>query len=103
MSEYGESFLNITRHKKMNLVSDVIPTKVNANVSLTCPVSSDFVVLFENVVEVFGMFTAHVFYAKVVNSEDKLERSFMAPKSRNKFALVVSMFVQAFFEEFIGE
>jgi hypothetical protein len=50
------------------------------------------------------MFFVDVFDTEVINNQCELYGScVMLPKARYKFALLVSVFVEAFLEEFVGQ
>ncbi len=88
----------------MDLAIVVVPIQCYPNVPFSCPISHKFVVFFECVLETLCMFFADLFDAKVIENQFELY-GFCAvlPKSRYQFALSVSVFVEAFFEEFIGQ
>jgi hypothetical protein len=61
-------------------------------------------VFLECIFEMLGIFLPNVFYAKVVDNQDELYRSCVVfPKARYQFALLVTMFVQTFLEDFVGQ
>ncbi len=75
-----------------------------SNELFACPIACKFVVFFECVLEMLCMFFANIFDAKIINNQRELYGSCaVLPKSRYQFALLVSMFVEAFFEEFVGK
>jgi hypothetical protein len=74
------------------------------NVSFACPITCKFVVFFECVLKMLCMFFANVFDAKIIGNQCELYGSCVVlPKSWHQFALPVSMFIEAFFEEFVGQ
>ncbi len=74
------------------------------NVSFACLIKCKFVVFFECILEMLCMFFANVFDAKIVDNQCELYGSCVVlSKSRYQFALPVSMFVEVFFEEFVGQ
>jgi hypothetical protein len=78
----------------MNLLFCVVPIQCYPNVSCACQIARKFVAFLECIFEVFGMFFAKVFYAKVVNNQCELYLSFvMLPKARYQLALLVTVFV----------
>ncbi len=82
----------------------VVPIKCYPDVSFACPIACKFVVFFECIFEMLCMFFANVFDAEIINNQCELYGSCaVLPKSRYQFALPVSMFVEAFFEEFVGQ
>jgi hypothetical protein len=88
----------------MDLVLVVVPIQCYPDVSFACPIACKFVVFFECVLEMLCMFFADVFDAKIIGSKCELYGSYVVlPKSRYQFALPVSVFVKAFFEEFVGQ
>ncbi len=77
---------------------------MNADVSPTLPVGGDFIIEAENFVKMFSVFFAYVLDSKIIYSENESDRTrFVAPETRDKFALEVSMFVQALLEELVGQ
>ena len=96
--------MHISRHVQMDLTFFVVPSHVYSYVSGSRPIGLDLVVFLENVHEVVNMLFSDVFYAEVVY--DKCERYWsrdVPPQTRHQFALKVSVFVEALFEEFICE
>ncbi len=86
------------------MVLVVVPIQCYPNVSFACPVTCKFVVFFECILEMLCMFFANVFDAEIINNQCELYVSCVVlPKSRYQFALPVSVFVEAFFEEFVGQ
>ncbi len=78
------------------MVLVVVPIQCYPDVSFACPIACKFVVFFE--------FFANVFDAKIINKQCELYGSCVVlPKSRYQFALPVSVFVEAFFEEFVDQ
>ena len=50
------------------------------------------------------MFFPDIFDAKIVNDQSELYWSpLVFPEARNQFALMVSVFVEAFLQQFVGE
>jgi hypothetical protein len=50
------------------------------------------------------LFFANIFDAEVINNQCELDGSCVVlPKARYQFALLVSVLVEAFFEEFVGQ
>jgi hypothetical protein len=82
----------------------VVPIQFYPNLSFACPIACKFVVFFECILEMLCMFFANVFDAKIIDNQCELYGSYVVlPKSRYQFALPVSVFVEAFFDEFIGQ
>ena len=76
----------------MHLSFVVVPVQCDPNVLCSCPIAGEFVMFFERVFEMLGVFLANVLHPKVVH-----------PKTRYQFALLVAVFVQTFLEEFVGQ
>ena len=94
-----EGFCHITQHGEVHLPFGVVPIECDANVPVTCPISSDHVVLLEDGEEVIRMFAASVFDPKVIDHKRKLDRAmFVAPEARDQLALEVPVCVEAFFK-----
>ena len=88
----------------MYLAASVVPVKRDSNVSLTCPVCCDFVILLEHLHQVLGMLLADVFDPEVVYHESELDGPpLVLPKAGYKFALVVPVFVESSLEELVGK
>ncbi len=82
----------------------VVPIQCYPDVLFACPIACKFVVFFECILEMLCMFFANVFDAKIIDNQCELYGSCVVlPKSRYQFALQVSVFVEAFFEEFVGQ
>ena len=102
--ELYECFLDVIWHVQVYLSFVVVPFHVNANVSFPCPICGDFVVFFECVFEVICMFFSNIFYSEVIDHECELYWScLVTPESWDEFALMISVFVESFFEEFVCE
>ncbi len=88
----------------MNLALVVVPIQFYSNVLFACPITHKFVVFFKCVLEMLYMFFANVFDAKVINNQCELYWSCLVfPKARYQLALLVSVFVETFFKEFIAQ
>ena len=88
----------------MHLSFVVVPVQCDPDVSCSCPIAGEFVMFLERVFEMLGVFLANVFHPKVVHNQCELYRPCVVlPKARYQFALSVAMFVQTFFEEFVGQ
>ncbi len=88
----------------MNLVLDVVPIQWYPDVLFACPIARKFVVFFKCVLEMMCMSFANVFHTKVINNQCELYWSYVVfPKARCELALLVSVFVEMFFEEFVGQ
>ena len=87
----------------MHLSFVVVPVQCDPKVSCSCPIAGEFVMCFERVFEMLGVFLANLFHPKVINNQCELYRPcVMFPKARYQFALSVAMFVQTLFEKFVG-
>ncbi len=99
-----QSFLHVVWHWHMNLALVVVPIQHYPNVLFACSIARKFVVLFKCVFEMLCMFFANRFHAKVINNQCELYGScVMFSKARYQLALLVSVFVETFFEEFVGQ
>jgi hypothetical protein len=88
----------------MDVALVVVPIQCYPNVLFACPIACKFVVFFECVLEMLCMFFADVFAAEIVDNQCQLYGSCdVLPKSRYQFALPLSVFVEAFFVEFVGQ
>jgi hypothetical protein len=88
----------------MDVALVVVPIQCYPNVSFASPITCKIVVFFECILEMLFMFFANVFDAKIINNQCELYGSCVVlPKSRYQFALPVSVFVEAFFKEFVGQ
>ncbi len=86
----------------MHLVFFVVPVQCYPNVSCSCPTACEFVIFLECVFEMLGVFLAFVFHPEVVNNQCELYRPCgVFPKTGYQFALLVAVFVQSFFKEFV--
>ena len=102
VSELYECLFDVIGHVQVHLSFGVVPFHMDTNVSLTCPICGDFVVFFEYCFEVVCVFFADIFYSKVIDYKCELYWScFMTPWSSDEFALVIAVFVESFFEEFV--
>jgi hypothetical protein len=82
----------------------VVPIQCYSDVLFACPITCKFVVFFECILEMLCMFFANVFDAKIINNQCELYGScVLLKKARYQFALLVSVFVEVFFEEFVGQ
>ncbi len=88
----------------MDVVLVVVPIQFYPNASFACPIACKFAVFFECVLEMLCMFFADVFDEEIIDNQRELYGSCVVlPKSWYQFALPVSMIVEAFFEEFVGQ
>ncbi len=88
----------------MDLALVVVPIQCYPDVPFSCPIARKFVVFFECILEMLCMFFANVFDVEVIDNQCELYGSCVVlPKARYQFALSVSVFVEAFFEEFVGQ
>lgn len=98
MVELAEGFLDISWHIQVDLSFLIVPVEVDADVSYcACPIRCYFVVLLEDVFQMFCMFDAFVFDTEIVHNESERDWScFMFPKSWHQLALKVSILVNPF-------
>ena len=83
---------DVVVHGKATGELGVLPLGIDADVQVTLPVFSDFIVLFEGISKVAGMAVTNIFNNKVVNDEVEDDRApFVAPKTRSGGAFVVSV------------
>ena len=102
--EAFEGIGDVIRHGEMDLSLGVIPVKSKSEVAFAFPVFSDVVMLFDGVDEVGGVFFAYVFHSEIVDNEEERDGSpIVRPQTRCVLALVVSLTVEALFEELLGE
>ncbi len=102
--EIVSNLLNVVWHGQMNLALVAAPIQCYPNVSFACPIARKFVVFFKCVFEMLCMFFTDVCHAEVINNQCELYWScVMLPKARYQLALLVSVFVEMFFEEFVGQ
>jgi hypothetical protein len=88
----------------MDMVLVVVLIQFYPDVLFACPIASKFVVFFECVHEMLCMFFADVFDTEIIGNQCELYGScIVLPKSRYQFDLLVSMFVEVFIEEFVGQ
>jgi hypothetical protein len=88
----------------MDMALVEVPIQCYLDVLFACPIACKCVVFFECILEMLCMFIANVFDAKTINNQfERYGSCVVLPKSRYQFALLVSVFVEAFFEEFIGQ
>ncbi len=81
----------------------VVPIQCYPDVLFACPIACKFVVFFECVLEMMCMSFPDIFDAKIIDNQCELYGSCVVlPKFQYQFALPVSMFVEAFFKEFVG-
>jgi hypothetical protein len=88
----------------MDVALVAVPIQCYPNVMFACPIACKFVVFFECALEMLCMFFANLFDAEIVYNQCELYGSWVVLlKSRYQFALPLSLFVEAFFEEFVGQ
>jgi hypothetical protein len=86
----------------MHLVFFVVLVQCYPNESCSCPIACEFVMFLECVFEMLGVFLAFVFHPEVINNQCELYRLCVVfPKTGYQVALLVAMFVQLFFKEFV--
>jgi hypothetical protein len=61
----GQSFLDIMGHEKMDLVFDLVPTKINFY-TFAGAVGGNLEVLAEDIVEIFIMYTIKIFCTRII-------------------------------------
>jgi hypothetical protein len=88
----------------MDVALVVVPIQCYPNVLFACLIACKFVVFFECVLKMVCMFFANVYDAKIINNQCELYGScIVLPKSRYQFVLLLSVFVEACFEKFVGQ
>ncbi len=88
----------------MNLVLAVVPIQCYPDVPFSCPIARKFVVFFVCVLELLCMFFANAFHAKVIKNRCALYWSTVVfPKAMYRLSSSLSVFVDMFFEEFVGQ
>jgi hypothetical protein len=81
----------------MDMALVVVPIQCYPHVLFACLITRKFVVFFECVLEVLCMIFANVFDANIIDNQCELYGSCVVlPKYRYQFALLVSVFVEAF-------
>ena len=96
--------MHVVWHGQMILVLVVVPIQCYPGVLFACPNARKFVVFFKCVLEMLCMFFASIFHAKVIDNQRELYGSCVVlSKARYQFVLLVSVFVEAFFKEFVGQ
>ncbi len=84
------------------LVVFVVPVQCDPDVLCSCPIAGEFVMFLDGVFEMLGVFLANVFHPKVVHNQCELYWPCVVfPKTGYQLALLVTVFVQTFFEEFV--
>ncbi len=100
--ESDECLKYIIKHGDMDIFVDVVPVDILSKIACTFPVLGAFVVFFQYAGEVLNLFRANVFDAKVVNAEcEGYWAKIVLPWCDG--ALAITMLIQAFFEELLGE
>src|SRR5210317_1720514 len=88
----------------MDLLSRIIPIKGESEVSFSLPICCTVIVFLNYFDQMFCMLFAYIFDAKIVDDKSETDRTpIMRPESRSVFALVVSMCIQTFLKEFLGQ
>ncbi len=78
----------------MHLSFVVVPVQCDPDVSCSCPIAGELVMLLEHVFEMLCMFLANVFHPKVVHDQCELYRPCVVlSKAGYQFALLVAVFV----------
>ena len=99
MMETFESIQNLGKHGEVDLMLCIFPIKVKAKVTFAAPVTRYFVVILEDRNEMVGVCFSDVFYAEIVDTDGESNRGrLVCPETRGAFALVITLFVEAFFE-----
>jgi hypothetical protein len=76
---------------------------VDATIELTFPVDIDLVILFESMLEVFGMRQADGFNPKIVHHEAEGDGApNMTPQTTGVLTVIVSFEVESFLKKFVG-
>ncbi len=82
----------------------VVPIKCYPNIPFACPITHKFVAFFKCILEMLCMLFANVFHAKIIDNQCELYWSCdLFPKAGYQIALLVSVFVETFLEEFVGQ
>ena len=88
----------------MDLPPSVIPIQGDSDVASSVPFGGNSVVLLQCLFEVHRMFLADILDTEIVNDQSELYWSpLVFPEARNQFALMVTVLVEAFFQQFVGE
>ncbi len=96
--------MHVVWHGQMILVLVVVPIQCYPGVLFACPNARKFVVFFKCVLEMLCMFFASIFHAKVIDNQCELYWACVVfPKATYQLAFLVSVFVETFFEEFVGQ
>ena len=72
---FGEKVMDVSLHGEVACTCGVIPGDVNTSKFAASPVGSDGVVFLEGSKEVLGMLAIDILDSKVVDNEDKHERT----------------------------
>jgi hypothetical protein len=104
MSELEECLGDVVRHVEGDGASGVVPVNVDAAEKQAVPVHGDCVVFLEWHLEMRDVIVRGVFYAKVVDNKAKhYVMPNVLPETGSVLALVISLCIEAFFEEFVGK
>ena len=71
MTIFDQEVMDVGVHGESAGSFVVVPTEIDAGEFGPFPIFSDFVIFFEHGGEVFSMFPAHIFDAKIVNDKAK--------------------------------
>jgi hypothetical protein len=96
------SFFAVARHGEADKMVVVVPMQGKPNVALPLPIHGDFIVAFKCVDEMIGVCFANIFHTEVIDTEGKADGSpIMCPETGVDFALVVTIGLEALFEELL--
>ena len=91
-------------HRETAGAVGVISLEVDAGVQVSFPIIGDFVVLFEDSLEMESVALSDIFDTKVINEQEKHNRlPLVAPQASSGGALVVAVLLETFFEESVGQ
>ncbi len=65
--ELFQGFHHVVWHEQMHLLFVAVSVQCDSNVLLPCPIAGEFVMFFECVFEMLGVFLADVFDSKVIH------------------------------------
>ena len=96
------SFFAVARHGEADETVAVVPMQGKPNVASSLPIHGDFIVALKCVDEMIGVCFATIFHTKIINTEGKADGSpIMCPETGVDFALVVTVGLEALFEELL--
>ena len=98
MVELYQCLPGVFKNREVDFSLVVVPVKVNAEVSLVCPIMGDGVMLSEDSHKVLSMRCSHIFDAEIVHAKREADWACgVRPENRGKFALLIPFFVQSLF------